>query len=593
MEKESGYGNIKILTYFVGLTHGIDRGYMPLLLVASMFKALTPLINVIMPKYIIEELMGEQRIEVFIRYVFILVVSNLCLHIINKGFERKINVANTRLQHSFDTIISEKIATMDFENIEDPEVLDLKERALFAIYNHGAVGRMIRSLAQIISDFISVVSLSILITTLNPLILMIIIIIVALNSKIFCKIQRMTFEESQKNISGNRAFGYYGTLTSDFSLGKDIRLYNIGKVIMMKIRKFNKLVLDINILFYKKIGALNGLSNSNVQIQIILVYGYLIYKAFINDISIGELSMYAGITMQLSTFLSSFINTIIETNSLGRYLELYIQFMNIVSITEAGHDSIDTALEHVIEFQNVSFRYPRQEKYALKNISIVLKQNEKLSVVGSNGAGKTTFVKLLARLYTPTEGKILLNGKDIAKYDLEEYMKILSVVFQDFKLLAFTVKENIAFQSEVDDEEIYEILNEAGLENDIRKLDKGLETSIYKSFDKDGIELSGGQSQKLALSRALYKGAPIVILDEPTAALDPFAEYEIYNKFNSMVQGKTAIYISHRLSSCKFCDHIAVFEQGEIIQYGTHDELIEEYNGQYAKMYSAQAQYYV
>lgn len=274
---------------------------------------------------------------------------------------------------------------------------------------------------------------------------------------------------------------------------------------------------------------------------------------------------------------------------------MYRDFENIVSQNTKGDKSIEDIESHEIEFKNVSFRYPRSKDYALKNVSIKIHSGERLSVVGRNGAGKTTFIKLLTRLYEPSEGEVLLDGKNINEYDYKEYIKLLSVVFQDFKLLAFSIKENIALNSSCDnsEKEIINILNQAGLEEDFKKLPKGIFTSIYKNFDKEGIEFSGGQSQKLAITRAIYKNAPIIVLDEPTSALDPISEYEIYKKFDELVEKKTAVYISHRLSSCKFCDKIAVFHDGGIVQYGSHDELIQEEEQHYAKMYNAQAKYYV
>lgn len=214
-------------------------------------------------------------------------------------------------------------------------------------------------------------------------------------------------------------------------------------------------------------------------------------------------------------------------------------------------------------------------------------------MVGLNGAGKTTFIKLLCRLYDVTEGEILIDGVNIKEYSEEEYRKLFAVVFQDFELFAFSLKENIAFGEDAKEEEICRALSLAGFYEDAQKLPEGLDTILYKSFDEKGTELSGGQQQKTAIARALYKDAPIVILDEPTAALDPVAEYDIYRHFDTLVGGKTAIYISHRLSSCKFCDQIAVFAENTIKEYGTHDELIEKTDGIYAELFAAQAQYYV
>lgn len=260
---------------------------------------------------------------------------------------------------------------------------------------------------------------------------------------------------------------------------------------------------------------------------------------------------------------------------------------------------------HTIEFRNVSFSYPNTDIQVLSGLNITLQPGEHLSVVGLNGAGKTTFIKLLCRLYDTTEGEILLDGINIRKYDYQEYMSLFSPVFQDFKLFGFSVKDNILLsdtslapaqqeyaQDTTSQTNIQELLAQVGLQERIDSLEKGADTILFKAFDENGVEFSGGEQQKIAIARALYKKAPVVILDEPTAALDPVAEYDIYRQFNALVGGKTAIYISHRLSSCKFCDRIAVFSDGRIKEYGTHDELVKVKDGIYAEMFAAQAQYY-
>ncbi len=262
--------------------------------------------------------------------------------------------------------------------------------------------------------------------------------------------------------------------------------------------------------------------------------------------------------------------------------------------------------KHEIVFEHVSFRYPRAEEFVLRDINLTIRSGEHLSIVGLNGAGKTTLIKLLCRLYDVTEGAIYIDGVNIKDYSEDEYRKLFAVVFQDFQLFAFTLKENVAFkdaaeagdigQNGQDDaamQRVEEVLKLSGFYEDAKKLEHGLDTMIYKSFDEDGTELSGGQKQKVAISRALYRNAPIVILDEPTAALDPVAEYDIYRQFNTLVGGKTAIYISHRLSSCRFCDRIAVFADDTVKEYGTHDELVGKEAGIYAEMFAEQAKYYV
>jgi ABC-type multidrug transport system fused ATPase/permease subunit len=248
----------------------------------------------------------------------------------------------------------------------------------------------------------------------------------------------------------------------------------------------------------------------------------------------------------------------------------------------------------VFTFENVSFCYPYQSEPSLKNINLTINNKERLSIVGENGAGKTTLIKLLMRFYEPTTGRILLNGMDIRQIDYRKYLDIFSSVFQDFKLFAFRIVDNITSLqgSAAEARKVEESLVKAGIHEKIQSLEKGLDTYLYKLYEEDGVELSGGESQKLAIARALYKDAPVVVLDEPTAALDPRAEFEIYTKFLQMVDNKTAVFISHRLSSARFCDRIVVLKDGAIAESGSHDELMAR-NGYYAELFNMQAQFYV
>jgi len=255
-------------------------------------------------------------------------------------------------------------------------------------------------------------------------------------------------------------------------------------------------------------------------------------------------------------------------------------------------DNVYADRDYEIEFRDVSFKYPRSESYALKDVSMKFKIGERLAVVGPNGSGKTTFIKLLCRLYDPTEGEILLNGIDIRKYNYLDYMSIFSVVFQDYKLFAFKLGENVGAKVDYDKEIAKECLIKAGFGDRLAEMENGTETYLYKGYNKDGVDISGGEAQKIALARTLYKDAPFIVLDEPTAALDPVAEAEVYSKFDEIAGDKTAVYISHRLSSCRFCDTIAVFDNGRVVQKGTHDELVAKENGKYHELWFAQAKYY-
>ena len=248
--------------------------------------------------------------------------------------------------------------------------------------------------------------------------------------------------------------------------------------------------------------------------------------------------------------------------------------------------------QYEVEFKNVSFKYPGSENWALKNVSMKFKVGKRLAIVGENGSGKTTFIKLLCRLYDPQEGQILLNGIDIRKYNYRDYMDVFSIVFQDFQLISQPLGANVAGSSTYDEAKVRKALMDAGFGDRLETMPDGLNTQLYKDFTENGVEVSGGEAQKIAIARALYKDAPFIILDEPTAALDPIAEAEIYSKFNDISGDKTAIYISHRLSSCKFCDEIAEFHEGGVIQQGTHDDLLADTTGKYHELWHAQAQYY-
>lgn len=593
-KKISLKNDLGIVIYILKKAHKISKTYIPILFLSSIFKAMTPFINIIMPKFIIDELLGKQRIEVFISLVSIIIVGNFIFNFINRWLDSLVNIKNMEILNGFDLLIGEKIMDMDFEKIEDPQILDLKERAIYPLKNQGILQRIIKNIVDIISNVITIIGLVAVISILNPLIVLLIIGIVFLNSFVYKRSQAIQYELHKELIPINRKWAYFAELTCDFSIGKDSRLYNMEPLIINKLENFNNESIGIFSKLFITQSKYEGINEINLQIQMTIVYAYMAYKVFINSIGIGAFTMYINAANNFSKAVSDFLKNYIELMQMCRYIDVYRDFESIESNRDKTLGSIGTIQEYDIEFKNVYFKYPRSNEYTLKNVSIKIDSGEKLSVVGLNGAGKTTFIKLLTRLYEPTEGEILLNRVNIKNYDYDEYMKLLSVVFQDFKLMAFSIKENIAFEKhkEISDENIIKILNEVGLENDILKLPKGINTSIYKTFDKDGIEFSGGQAQKLAIARAVYKDAPIVILDEPTAALDPIAEFEIYSRFNQLIGNKTSIYISHRLSSCKFCDKIAVFHNGEIIEYGNHNDLVKNIGSEYETMYMAQAQYY-
>jgi len=325
-----------------------------------------------------------------------------------------------------------------------------------------------------------------------------------------------------------------------------------------------------------------------------LVYAFVAIKVIIGSMGLGDFLRYSQTISELMTAFAWFGNSATGFHNNVKYIEKFFEYVDIPTEMHYGTIPTEKRSDNIydIEFHNVSFRYPHSDVYAIKNLSFKFKVGEKVAVVGMNGSGKTTMIKLLCRLYDPTEGYITLNGIDITKYDYEDYLALFSVVFQDFRLFSFSLGENVSCAQEYDEDKVRSCLDIAGMKERVSSLPNGLKSVIYKDFDENGIEISGGEAQKIAIARALYKDAPFVILDEPTASLDPLAEYEIYSRFNDMVESKTAVYISHRLSSCRFCDKIAVFHEGEIIQFGSHDDLLKDINGKYYKLWNAQAQYY-
>ena len=300
------------------------------------------------------------------------------------------------------------------------------------------------------------------------------------------------------------------------------------------------------------------------------------------------ISAYSNLVSSVSNIFYSWI----EINIKAEYLSYFYDFMEIENKQYEG--TIPTEKrddnEFEIEFRDVSFKYPNTDTFVIRHLNQKIKIGTKTAVVGKNGAGKTTFIKLLCRLYEPTEGQILLNGVDIRYYDYKDYAQLFSVVFQDFNLFSFSIAENVASGKDFEEARVKDCLERAGFGERLAKMPKGINTNIYQQND-EGVEISGGEAQKIAIARALYKDAPLVILDEPTSALDPISEYEIYQHFDSMVQDKTSIYISHRMSSCRFCDKILVFDEGQIVEEGNHEELMS-HGALYAELWNAQAQYY-
>lgn len=559
--------------------------------------------QIFLPKLMMDELQlflsgadASQHLYTLGVYAVISVGASLVVGLIGSiTGDHATQVIGEWFQEYIDIDIARQAMEMDFEHTEDPDALDALNKAKEGMswYSGGVVGvlgeaQRVLSNALVIFGGIGVVLMTC--PLLVPVQLVSLVGFLYFNMRIN-KIEVRHFEELAKD---NRIFGYIFFQLSQLQYGKDIRLYNSVGMMGRKADAHAEQMVSTwrrqNLKSRSNNWAMDGIN----MLRDAVSYFYIGYLAITHRISLGDFSMCVAAASVLYQGLFSMANGLQQITKRCNYAHRYLEYLKYPAAMEKGSRGVAPG-EHTIEFADVSFRYPRAKNYVLRHINLTIKSGEHLSIVGLNGAGKTTLVKLLCRLYDVTEGKILIDGVNIKEYSEEEYRRLFAVVFQDFELFAFSLKENVALsESEhADTERIAEVLSLTGLSEDVEKLPEGMDTMIFKSFDEHGTELSGGQQQKTAIARALYRNAPIVILDEPTAALDPIAEYEIYRQFETLVGGKTAIYISHRLSSCRFCDKIAVFADDTIKEYGTHDELVNREGGIYAEMFHEQAKYYV
>ena len=371
---------------------------------------------------------------------------------------------------------------------------------------------------------------------------------------------------------------------------KDIFMYRAKKMIQKTIDTEREGVRK-NVFTIARINSAGGIGTGMIQgILLCVSYYCVLALAIAGTITVGMVLRYAQAIFQACMSVSASIRLAGEFRTDVGRIASTLEYLNLEAEKTKG-DSFTEMTKGVIEFRNVSFRYPGTKELVLDHVSLKIEPSEKIAVVGKNGSGKTTLVKLLCRLYEPEEGEILWNGKNIREYDLKEWQKIFAIVFQDYSLLSLTLGQNVAASEQYEVERAKEVLQLAGFGERLNKLKKGLETVVYPEYEQDGVSFSGGEEQKIAIARAIYKGGQICILDEPTAALDPVSESRVYESFDEIVKGKTAVYISHRLSSCKFSDRIFVLDNGKIAESGTHEALLSQ-NGLYAQLWQAQAQYY-
>ena len=599
----------------IKISNKADKLFFPLTIVKSLVTASLPFVAIIYSALILDGFIDNLSKSTIMTYVYqMILISGVLLisrTILMFFCEQKTNLIELRLNSE----ISKKTLNLDFEQLESKEIKDKISQANQGVLFTGGIGIFINNLGSSIENIISFIysfTLSVAlfisadlsnpdtITKIfnSPLLGIglfgLIAVSLLLNFRIINKVNNLHHDIFEENVYVNRLFLYLLETSMDYKLGKDVRLFHINNLISSKIEEFSLKTSKSYGYIFNKSGWMNARGGLLNHIVLYTAYAIIGIKALLGLISVGNVLLLVSAITAFNTAIVQFASNISGATMQTKYLSLYKKYLETNTKMYKGTLPIEKRNDgqYEFEFKNVSFHYPNNEEIILNNVSWKIETGRKLAIVGPNGAGKTTFIKLLCRLYDPTSGEILLNGIDIKKYNHKEYIDLMSVVFQDFKLFSSTIKDNVACDGEGSDEEVKAYLEQAGLNGRVDNLPEGINTYLYTNFSEKGIEVSGGEAQKIAIARALYKNSSLVILDEPTSALDPLSEYEIYTKFDHLVEGKTAIYISHRMSSCKFCDNIIVFDKGEIIQSGNHNELLKKTKGLYHNMWTAQAKYY-
>lgn len=584
----------------------------------SIWEALAPYVGIYLAARVIDELSSGRDKNAIVLLVAATLVAEAVIAIVTALLKRYKQTQNEGLYYKVENIYTKKLLDADFATIDDPATQELLD-TIRQNRNGGGWGiyRMIYDVELLVGALFSVVGGISLTVTLftqtvpqsagdftvlnNPLFIVAIIaamVIVTCTAPLLDSKAQGYYAKLAGTLNlGNRLHTHFGHICAEKKCAEDVRIYR-QSVYCEKYGNDKTSTFGTKGIFSKyskgPVGILYALSAAISVVFTFIVYVFVCLKAWAGAFGIGAVTQYISAVTKLSGGFSNILRTLGDMKNNASFLQLELDFLELPNKLVSGEEPVECIAdgEYCVEFVNVSFKYPGTDIYALKNVNIKFGKGKKLAVVGRNGSGKTTFIKLLCRLYDPTEGIVLLNGKDIREYDVKEYEKVFSVVFQDFALFAMPLGENVAAKADYDRDKAAECLEKAGFGERLKSMKDGLDTMLYKDLSKDGVSISGGEAQKIALARALYKDAPVVVLDEPTAALDPIAESEIYENFNGNVRGKTAIYISHRLSSCRFCDEIAVFDGGQIVQHGSHDTLLEERNGLYYELWNAQAQYY-
>ena len=599
MEKQKTYGFLNNFIYALNIERKSNLRLLAITLIKPIGDIVGTLLNSYAPKYVLSFIEDDLPFNTIIMYTVIICLIMMILDVISTTCYNSFEFEYRKTEGYVEKKRMDKLFHTDFKNMESPDFLDYAQRAKTALNRgkgfHGVLYQSRNFIAQGTLMILSAALIGI-----QNILMMIIFIVISFGivkiSSFFTKRDKIKFSDAMAPTW--RKMNYLESTTKNFDFAKDIRLFNMSNAFFNQLSGVNETYKELNRKHHNRMVLWEVSLGSVLIVQKILMYTWLVYNVVTGAYQISDFVLYVGLvsTFHASVGYVNWIYSSMRTNSL-----MINDYRNFIDWKE-DRETADEKDGHITEinldkfefrFENVSFKYPGHDNYVLKNVNLTIKNGAKLAVVGVNGAGKTTFIKLMMKLYEPSEGRILLNDVDIKEYNREEYFKLFSPVFQNVECFAMPIYQNISFAEEdkTDMNKINEVLEQSGLSEKINSYEKGIHTKLLKIFDKEGIDLSGGEKQRLAMARALYKDGKVIILDEPTAALDALAEDRMYREFENMIHGKTAVFISHRLGSTRFCDKIAMFEDGTIVEEGTHEELMAK-NEKYAYMFGIQSQYY-
>lgn len=588
---------LKVLFRQLKLIGKRRKGFLYLVLVLNMIAGgLLPFLESLVPRFVINYVVAEADTQEAFRAIFFIIGTALLLAVVVEICDRIkfLHFIDMRMHEFYD--LNGKYIKINYEHLEDPAFRDRYQTATSTLNNNsqGFEG-LYHNFFALLPMIFTAGLLSVIIGIFQPLVLAACliggIIIVIVNREI----SKYVFKRRDDLSRAYRKKDYFYETCYNFAYGKDIRVFRLEE----------KLAEDYKRRSYDYITVVKQIANRRFSIGLFellmlllqdgLAFFFVIRAYFDQAISLGDVSFYIAAIIALSTALRGISGLLTEMNTNARLSDDYFDYLDDQSLFTLQGDRKAIPQEETleIEFRNVSFKYPRTDRYIYKNFNFKIEKGERLAIVGVNGAGKSTLIKLITGLFPPTEGDIFVNGINIKEFSEEEYRKMFAVVFQEVNIYATSLLKNVigTDQSEAAREKGIECLRLVGLERKIETLPKKYDTDMLKVIEEDGIELSGGENQKIAIARALYKGGNMVILDEPTAALDALAEAEIYQNFDQLIGGRTAIYVSHRLASTKFCDKIALFGPEGLLEYGSHEELMR-LKGKYYNMFMTQGKYY-